>query len=76
MRTVDNVHDAVGHAGLLREASQEHRGVRRLLRRLDDEGVAGGDSEGEHLQYRKKRELPVVIARRDHLQARIVCFRW
>ena len=62
---VDHVVHAVRHAGLVHHLAEERRGARCLLRRLDDDGVAGGES-GAHLpRHQEERQVPRADDR-DH----------
>ena len=56
-RAVDDVQHALGKAGLEEQLGQPHRAQRRPLRRLEDEGVAGHDRDGQHPQRDHHREV-------------------
>ncbi|MPM84852.1 hypothetical protein SDC9_131928 [bioreactor metagenome] len=53
----DDVEDAVGQAGLPVQAGDDHRGGRRRGRRLQHEGVAGGDGDRVHPHRHHHREV-------------------
>ena len=61
---LDDVEDAVGHAGLLQELGDEHRGGRVLLGRLQDERVAAGDRGRPHPHGHHRGEVERRDARR------------
>jgi hypothetical protein len=48
--TLDDVDDAIGHAGLLEEVEEDFHGAGDLLGRLHDVSVTKGDGKGEHPQ--------------------------
>ena len=54
---LDDVEDAVGHAGLVEQLGQVDRGRGILLGRLEDERVAAGDGVGEHPHRHHGREV-------------------
>src|SRR5581483_8019321 len=54
----DDVHDARRELGLADDVAEEERGERRRLRRLEDDGVAGGE-RGRNLPCEhQQREVP------------------
>ena len=46
------------HAGLAQRADQQRRAARRLLGRLEDHRVAGGQPGGDHAERDRDREVP------------------
>ena len=48
--SLDDVHDAIGHAGLLQEVEEDLHGAWNLLGRLHDVSVTKSDGEGKHPQ--------------------------
>ncbi len=62
---VHDIEDAVRQTGLGEEFGELHGGRRVLLARLEHEGVATGDGEGEHPQRHHRREVERRNARDD-----------
>ncbi len=55
---VHDVVDALRHAGLVHHLAEQGRGQRRLLGRLDDDGVAAGERRADLPGHQQERQVP------------------
>ena len=69
VRTVDDVDDAIGHAGLLQQVDENHAGCRVPLRGLHDVGVAADGADREHPGRVPIFSMPQLTPKKDNKQA-------
>ncbi len=70
----DDVHDTVGDAGFLDQLAQPDRGERRLLGRLQHDGIAAGERRRDFPRSHRERKVPwnYLSADPDRLTQRVV----
>ena len=69
VRTVDDVDDAIRHAGLLQQVDENHAGCRVPLRGLHDVGVAADGADREHPGRVPIFSMPQLTPKKDNKQA-------